>query len=84
MTLLPAIRRAFQDRERRTIVTASASFGLNLLYALYNGALGLMNRSIWFAAMCAYYIILAAMRFSAICFIDHGSSGSVVQFSRST
>lgn len=66
MALLPAVRRALQDRERRTIVTASAGFGLNLLYALYNGALGLINYSIWFAAMCAYYIILAAMRFSAV------------------
>ena len=75
MTLLPAIRRAFQDRERRTIVTASASFGLNLLYALYNGALGLMNRSIWFAAMCAYYIILAAMRFSAVLYGRKGGRG---------
>lgn len=66
MALFPAVRRALQDRERRALLTASASFVLNLLYALYNGALGLINCSIWFAAMCAYYIILAAMRFSAV------------------
>lgn len=66
MILLPAVRRALKDRERRALFTASAGFGLNLLYALYNGALGLMNYSIWFAAMCAYYAILATMRFSAV------------------
>lgn len=66
MALFPVVRRALQDRERRALLTASASFVLNLLYALYNGALGLMDHSIWFAAMCAYYIILAAMRFSAV------------------
>lgn len=66
MALFPAVRRALQDRERRALLTALASFVLNLLYALYNGALGLMDHSIWFAAMCAYYIILAAMRFSAV------------------
>lgn len=63
---LPAVRRTLRDRERSALLTASASLALNLLYGLYNGALGLMNCSIWFAAMCVYYIILAAMRFSAV------------------
>lgn len=55
-----------RDRERRLIFTAAVSFLLNLLYALYNGALGVMERSIWFVTMFAYYAVLAAMRFSAV------------------
>lgn len=38
----------------------------NLLYALYHGALAAANRSVWFAAMCAYYGVLSAMRLSAV------------------
>ena len=37
----------------------------NLLYALYHGGLAVLNRSVWFAAMCAYYVVLSAMRLSA-------------------
>lgn len=37
----------------------------NLLYALYHGVLAVLNGSVWFAAMCAYYVILSAMRLSA-------------------
>lgn len=78
MALLPAVRRVVRDRERRVLYTASASLGLNLLYALYNGALGLMDRSIWFAAMCAYYTILAAMRFFAVLYGRKGDRGLLV------
>ena len=44
------------------------AFGLlcNFLYALYHGILGALNLSMWFSAMCAYYIILGAMRFFAV------------------
>lgn len=38
----------------------------NLLYALYHGVLAAANRSVWFAAMCAYYAVLSAMRLSAV------------------
>lgn len=41
-------------------------FSVNLLYALYNGALGVMSHSMWFISLCAYYIILSSMRFGVI------------------
>ena len=50
----------------RIILSAAFSFFINLLYALYNGGLGIANRSIWFITMCAYYTILSTMRFSAV------------------
>ena len=59
-------KRMLNDQRYRTIAAAAFSFFLNLLYALYNGVLGIMNRSVWFIAMCAYYTILSILRFSAV------------------
>lgn len=42
------------------------SFLINVLYVFYNGILGVINQSIWFIVMCAYYIILISMRFSIV------------------
>lgn len=49
-------------------ILLSAVIGLidNIFYALYHCILGILNLSLWFIAMCAFYIILAAMRFSAV------------------
>lgn len=43
---------------------ASLSLVFNLLYALYNGILGINHHSWWFICVSAYYIILSIMRFS--------------------
>ena len=50
----------------RVLLSAGVSLGCNLLYAIYNGALGILSLSSWFAAMCAFYSILAVMRFVAV------------------
>lgn len=50
----------------RMIFSAAIAFAFNLLYALYHCVLGILNLSLWFIAMCAFYGILATMRFSAI------------------
>ena len=44
---------------------AGAALAANLGYGLFNGLLGLWNRSLWFAALCVYHCILAAARFAA-------------------
>lgn len=67
-----SLKAVIWDRERRPIFTAAVSFLLNLLYALYNGALGITSQSIWFVTMCAYYAILAAMRFFAVLYSRKG------------
>ena len=54
------------EQRSRIILFAVLSFFLNLLYAFYNGALGIINHSVWFITMCAYYIVLSTMRLSAI------------------
>ncbi len=58
--------RLLNEPRYRMIFGATFSFAINLLYALYNGALGIANRSIWFITMCAYYTILSTTRFSSI------------------
>lgn len=46
--------------------TAWVGFGINTLYGIYTGALGVFGHSWWFIALAAYYIILAVMRFSVL------------------
>ena len=54
------------DQRYRIILSAAVAFVFNLLYALYHCVLGIMNLSLWLIAMCAFYGILATMRFSAV------------------
>ena len=56
------------DERYRMILSAGATFALNLLYALYHCILGIINLSLWFITMCAFYAILATVRFSAVLF----------------
>lgn len=60
------IGRAINNPRDRIILSAAIAFILNLLYALYHCILGIINLSLWFIAMCAFYGILATMRFSAV------------------
>lgn len=59
-------KRALKEPRYRIILSAAFGFFINLLYAIYNGGLGIANRSVWFITMCAYYTILSTMRFSAV------------------
>ena len=62
----PAVGEFLHNRERRVLLTASASLGLNIGYAVYNGVLGVAGRSVWFLVLCAYYILLSVMRYAAV------------------
>lgn len=48
------------------MLSATVAFVFNLLYAIYHCVLGVLNLSFWFMAMCAFYGILATMRFAAV------------------
>lgn len=54
------------DKRYRIVSFAVCGFAINLLYALYNGALGIISHSLWFVSLCAYYVILSSMRFGII------------------
>lgn len=51
---------------KRVLGFAGASLACNVLYALYHGILGVLQPSLWFLAMCAFYSILAVLRFCAV------------------
>lgn len=55
-----------KEQHSRVISFVVLNFFLNFLYAFYNGVLGIINHSIWFIIMCAYYIVLSTMRLSAV------------------
>ena len=54
------------NQRYRIILSAAVAFVFNLFYAIYHLALGVLNFSFWFIAMCAFYGILATMRFSVV------------------
>ena len=59
-------RKMVSSQRYRMILSAAIAFVFNLLYAVYHCVLGILNLSFWFIAMCAFYGILAIMRFSAV------------------
>ncbi len=48
------------------MVTAFASLLVTVLFALYNGFLGIYHGSVWYAAICLYYLLLAVLRGTVI------------------
>ncbi len=58
--------RLISDRRFGVETKAVINLIINLLFAMYNGALGLASSSVWFIAVCVYYVILAVMRFAAV------------------
>ncbi len=59
-------RRMINERGYRAVTFAVGSLIFNLMFAVYNGILGVLNHSLWFGATCVYYLLLIAMRFTAV------------------
>ncbi len=74
-------RRIARDGAYRMVCTAALQLGINLLYALYNAALGIAGRSVWFLSMFAYYAILSMARFAVVlCAWNGPSSDDTARF----
>ena len=71
----PLTNRLIRNFGFRTVVTASVSFLLGIAYSLTNAYLGITERSIWFGALAAYYILIAVMRGGLL--IYHRRRGSL-------
>ena len=56
------IRRWRTDGEFKTITGAAGSFFVTLIFALYNGFLGIAYASVWHGSICVYYIVLTVLR----------------------
>ncbi len=50
----------------KTYISAAASLAVTLLFAFYNGFLGIRHSSLWHGTICAYYIMLTLLRGSII------------------
>ena len=67
-------RRLLEHYGFRTVVFAGVSFIFNILYALFNGLIAIVSRSIWYGALATYYIVLTCMRGGIISY--HGTPAS--------
>ncbi len=55
-----------EDSRLRTVVTTLPGMGLNLIYAVFNGVIGITGHSAWYGSLSVYYLLLCAMRFLAV------------------
>lgn len=51
-----------KDYAFQTVVGAFVSMGFTVLFALYNGYLGLSLLSVWHGSICVFYFLLVAIR----------------------
>lgn len=58
--------RLMEDKRYRVIVKSVLSLVFNLLFAFYNGIVGVLSSSRIFIASSVYYLLLSAMRFPAV------------------
>lgn len=54
------------DTRLRTVVFTVPGMGFNLIYAIFNGVIGVTNHSAWYGSLAAYYILLCVMRFLSV------------------
>lgn len=62
----PLINRVTKDYRYRTVLFAIPGLIQNLIFAIFNGVIGIVSGSTWFITMALYYMLLSAMRFSAV------------------
>lgn len=63
--------KSFLDRWKseydfKTYISAAVSLVVTLLFAFYNGYLGIRHSSLWYGTICIYYILLVLLRGSII------------------
>ena len=58
----PIIEKWKKDYTFKTIASSVISFGITILFALYNGFLGISLLSIWHGSICVFYLFLIAIR----------------------
>ena len=64
----PFWNRLFTEYGFRTILFSIGSFAINLAFAVYNGSVAIVIRSIWFGALASYYILLIVLRGIILCY----------------
>ncbi|MDE7453336.1 MAG: hypothetical protein K2N22_02895 [Clostridia bacterium] len=62
----PRINKAFNEYGFTTLVITACSIIVTLAFAVYNGSIAIVIRSVWFGALAAYYIVLIILRGSIL------------------
>lgn len=62
----PYANRVVTDYRLRTILFSVPGTAGNIVFAVFNGAAGIISRSAWFGSLSAYYILLSMMRIGAV------------------
>lgn len=62
----PYTSRVAGDYRLRTFVFAVPGLTGNVIYAVFNGVVGILSHSAWFGSLAAYYILLSMMRCGAV------------------
>lgn len=71
----PFTNRVSVDYRYRTVVFAVPGLLLNVIFAVFNGAIGLIGSSPWFGSLSAYYLLLSVMRFGAVRYDRRAAKG---------
>lgn len=58
----PVLKRWKGDYVFKTVAGSVFSFGVTILFALYNGFLGIRLLSVWHGSMCVFYLLLVIIR----------------------
>lgn len=75
------LARAINDERHRLGITTGASFGVDVLWTAGNALAALMQNSLWFGTLAAYYAALAIMRLPLSLQILSGSNACNPQIS---
>lgn len=62
----PYTNKVTTDYRWRTILFAVPGMVSNIIFALFNGVIGIASRSAWFGTLAAYYILLSVMRVGVV------------------
>lgn len=82
----PRVNKAFNEYGFTTLIATEGSIFITLAFAVYNGSIAIVIRSIWFGALAAYYIVLIILRVSILVYygvrkraVDKGQSETKTQ-----
>lgn len=62
----PLAKRIMTEYRLRTILFAVPGMLSNILFAVFNGVVGILSHSAWFGTLAAYYMLLGIMRVEAV------------------
>lgn len=76
------LHRYMTDMDFKAEVSLYLSFGINIIYSLYEAISGLLYHSMWFGTMASYYILLSFERFLLLKHIRKGNRNIIQEYKR--